>query len=212
MIRPLIRKILFSYRLAAFKLKWKLKNKHNQTFPVNNFESADVSVGKHSYGPLEVYSWGSSNESLKIGSFCSIASGVKFILGGVHVTNYFSTYPMNAFFKLNSSLDFYSKGSIELGDDVWLGMDAMILSGVKIGRGAIIGAGAVIVKDVAPYSIMGGNPAKIIGDRFTEDIKNKMMSIDFGNMTKDNILLLKDLWGKEITSSNIDELLTIAGK
>ena len=71
-----------------------------------------------------------------------------------------------------------TKGSIIVKDDVWIGTNAIICSGVTIGQGAIIAAGAVVTKDVAPYAIVGGNPAKVIKYRFDEEIRNKLLSID----------------------------------
>ena len=108
---------------------------------------------------------------LNIGKFCSIADQVVFILGGEHSTQSKSTFPFTSFPKQWKNIDFdsgqpISKGDINIGNDVWIGYRATILSGVSIGNGAVIGAGSVISKNVAPYSIVAGNPAKLIRMRF----------------------------------------------
>ena len=125
-----------------------------------------------------------------IGSYCSIAEGVKFLLGGEHQINSISTYP----FKVKVfgyKLEAGTKGSIIIKDDVWIGANAIICSGVTIGQGAIIAAGSVVTKDVEPYAIVGGNPAKVIKYRFDEEIRKKMLGIDivrlFDGFVKDDI-------------------------
>ena len=96
-----------------------------------------------------------------------------------------------------------SKGKIIVEDDVWIGMNALILSGVKIGKGAIIGAGSVISKDIPPYAIAVGNPCKVIKYRFSEEIRKKVNKIKFENITEN----LKEKFYTEVTEDNIDELL-----
>ncbi|RDI90821.1 hypothetical protein Ob7_07110 [Thermosipho africanus Ob7] len=190
----MIGKLLNYIKLYSFKKKWREKNKHNETNPVNLFPIDIVKVGYYSYGPLEVYSWGAKNERLEIGNFVSIASGVKFILGGNHTIDTFSTYPFKVKF-LGEKTEAWSKGPIIVEDDVWIGMDSMILSGVKIGKGAIIAARSVVVKDVPPYAIVAGNPAKIVKYRFKDEIIQKLLNVD----------LLK-LLDKSFVENNVDLL------
>lgn len=135
------------------------KNKHNFTIVENCFNFSKVTVGKYTYGPIKALSFGNNNEKLVIGSFCSIAKEVTFLLGGAHNYQTLSTYPFPVKW---FSEDTPSKGPIIIDDDVWIGYKATILSGVHIGQGAVIAAGAVVTKDVPAYSIVGGVPAKVI--------------------------------------------------
>ena len=130
-----------------------------------------MSIGTGTYGDPIVY-WWNLETHLNIGKFCSIADRVVFILGGEHSTQSKSTFPFTSFPKQWKNIDFdsgqpISKGDINIGNDVWIGYRATILSGVSIGDGAVIGAGSVISKNVTPYSIVAGNPAKLIRMRFT---------------------------------------------
>jgi serine acetyltransferase len=95
-----------------------------------------------------------------------------------------------------------SKGDIVIGDDVWIGTNAIICSGVKIGQGVIVAAGAVITKDVEPYAIAGGNPAKVIKYRFDEELREKLVKVNvcqlFNSFTKTDIDLLYAPLSEEI--------------
>lgn len=117
--------------------------------------------------------------ALRIGKFCSIARGVTIVLGGEHRTDWITTFPFNAL-----CLDFNyikghpkSKGDIIIGNDVWIGSDAKILSGVTIGDGCVVGSSALVTKDMPPYSIWGGNPARFIRYRFEQEIIDSLMRI-----------------------------------
>lgn len=167
--------------LMSFKRKWRQKNLNNDTIAINIFNIDKVEVGQRSYGGLNVYSWGAENEKLLIGNYVSIASGVKFILGGNHYYNTFSTYPFKVKV-MDEKTEAYSNGPIIIGDDVWIGTDAIIMSGIEVGQGAVIASGSVVVKNVPPYSIVGGNPAKVIKYRFSEDIIQKLIKIDFSKI------------------------------
>jgi acetyltransferase-like isoleucine patch superfamily enzyme len=170
---------VFRHRLKRFlhKKAWRKKNRHNETIADNMFRINRVTVGKKTYGTLNVTDLSPLDTMLKIGSYCSISSGVQFLLGGEHQIDSISTYPFKAKcfgYKYEAG----SKGDIVVGDDVWIGTNAIICSGVKIGQGAIIAAGAVITKEVPPYAVIGGNPAKVIKYRFSQDIIAKLLSID----------------------------------
>ena len=123
-------------------------------------------------------------DRLIIGKFCSIACGTKFIMGTAnHRINSVSTYPFNVFGgkweELTpphlSQLPF--KGDIVVGNDVWFGRECVVMPGVKIGDGAIIGAYSVVTKDVPPYTVVGGNPAKVIRKRFDDKLIKLLLEI-----------------------------------
>ena len=109
---------------------------------------------KNTYGIINMYCESSESVQLKIGSYCSIAPEVEFLLGEEHMTHTVSTFPFkNRFTGANEA---GSKGNIIVKDDVWIGRRATILSGVTIGQGAIVAAGAIVTKDIPPYSILVG--------------------------------------------------------
>lgn len=131
-----------------------------------------------------LYHYPVNGDKLKIGKFCSIACGAKFIFTSAnHKMASLSTYPFPIFFaewgldakNIRDAWD--NKGDIVVGSDVWIGYEAVILSGVHIGDGAIIGARAVVTKDVAPYTIVGGVPAKPIRRRFDDETIEKLESL-----------------------------------
>ncbi len=133
-----------------------------------------------------LYHYPINHDRLIIGKFCSIACGAKFIFNCAnHTLKSLSTYTFPLFFeewdlpKSEVATAWDNKGDIVIGNDVWIGYDAVIMAGVKIGDGAIIGARAVVTKDVEPYSIVGGVPAKEIRKRFTPDIIEKLQDLQW---------------------------------
>ena len=153
-----------------------------------NPQYADYSIGEWTYGTPLVKSW-DQNATLSIGKFCSIAEGVTILLGGEHRPDWVTTYPFRelVFDKPEFAEIGYSKGDVSIGNDVWLGLNSLILSGVKIGNGAIIAAGAVVTKDVPAYAIVGGNPAKLIRYRIPESLIAPMEQIAWWNWPLDQI-------------------------
>lgn len=176
-------------KLYLFKRKWRFKNKNNSTVAKTIFEMNAVTVGRYTYGNLDVRNWGSENEKLIIGDFCSIAN-TTFVLGGNHNYSHFSTFPSNVRF-LGAIREAYSNGPIVVSDDVWLGIDTMVMSGVTIGQGAVVAARSVVVKDVPPYAIVGGNPAKIIKYRFSPEIIEKLLKVNFKKLNKKEFLKIE---------------------
>lgn len=141
-----------------------------------------------------LYHYPINGDKLIIGKFCSIACGVKFIFTSAnHTMRSLSTYPFPLFYeewgldKRQVASAWDKKGDTVIGNDVWIGYEAVILSGVHIGDGAIIGTRAVVTKDVAPYSIVGGVPAKEIRKRYDEATVSKLMQLQWWDWSVDKI-------------------------
>ena len=141
-----------------------------------------------------LYHYPVNHDKLIIGKFCSIACGAKFIFTSAnHTMKSLSTYPFPIFFEewgldiANVTDAWDNKGDIVIGNDVWIGYDAVILSGVTIGDGAIIGARAVVTKDVPPYTIVGGIPARHIRKRFDEETVTRLMELKWWEWSDERI-------------------------
>ena len=141
-----------------------------------------------------LYHYPVNGDKLKIGKFCSIACGAKFLFtSGNHSLKSLSTYTFPIFFdewgldakNIRDAWD--NKGDIVIGNDVWIGYEAVIMSGVKIGDGAIIGTRAVVTKDVPPYTIVGGVPAKPIRRRFDDETIKKLLALCWWNWDDEKI-------------------------
>lgn len=129
-------------------------------------------IGDFTYGRPTVLQW-NEGKTFRCGKYCSIAAGVTIFIGGNHRTDWVSTYPFSALVPIwpeAAGIEGHpqSNGDVVLGNDVWLGAQCTIMSGRTIGNGAVVAAFAVVTKDVPPYAIVGGNPAKVIRYRFTE--------------------------------------------
>ena len=174
-----------SVKQFIFAKKWRKLNKDNETYAGTMFDPDLVNVGKKTYGVLNVSMFNKTNK-LQIGSCCSIGPEVIFLLSSDHNGKHISTFPFKV--KLGiTDFEGESKGDIVVEDDVWIGCRAIILSGIKVGRGAIIAAGAVVTKDVPPYAIVAGCPAKVIKYRFGIDVINKLTKINFENLSDELI-------------------------
>lgn len=165
---------------------WRQRNAHNQTVIRNLFDFEKVRVGQATYGPLNIQEWGHPDEQLTIGHYVSISEGVTFLLGGNHPYQGITTFPVKVKY-LGHEKEAQTKGAITVGDDVWLGHNAMVMSGVKISQGAVVAAGSVVTKDVPPYTIVAGNPARIIKYRFPELIIQKLLKINYGCITPETM-------------------------
>lgn len=150
------------------------------------------SIGDHTYGKPEVHDWGDGGV-LSIGKFTSIAQNVHILLGGNHRTDWVTTYP---FHSIGEGLwpvakdiqnDRTSKGDVVIGSDVWIGMNTIVLSGIRINEGAVIAAGSVVTKDVPPYAIVAGNPARIIKKRFSEYEIRQLLALAWWNWSDEKV-------------------------
>lgn len=184
----------------------------------NFITSPNIEVGDYTYyddpdGPEHfeknvLYHFDFIGDKLIIGKFCAIAKDVTFIMNGAnHQSAGFSTYP---FFIFGNGWeksapqpgDLPFKGNTEIGNDVWIGYNATIMPGVKIGSGAIIASKSVVTNDVPAYAVVGGNPAKIIKQRFDVKTINALLSIAWWDWSNDKITAHLDA----ITQNNLDLL------
>lgn len=156
----------------------------------NDFEHDPVDFEKNNV----LYHYPINGDKLKIGRFCSVACGVKFVFTSAnHTLRSLSTYTFPIFFEewgldvKNITKAWDNKGNIIIGNDVWIGYGAVILSGVTVGDGAIIGARAVVTKDVPPYTIVGGVPARQIRKRFDEETIKKLLTLQWWNWDYEKI-------------------------
>lgn len=160
------------------------------------------SIGQGSYGGLKVIDCG-EGAKLTIGAYTSIAAGVTVFLGCEHRSDWVTTYPFNVLWSKASHYEGHpkTKGDVVIGSDVWIGTEAMILSGVKIGNGAVIGARAVVSRDVSSYSIVAGNPARVVRHRFSPSIIQSLLATQWWNWSEEQIshampdLLSQDIGG-----------------
>lgn len=187
---------------------WRFRNPHNETILVAshgpiNFNN--VTCGRRSYGGLTVWTFGTGDEALRIGNFVSIADDVKFLLGGNHSTTGFSTFPFMA--KYFGQGEATSKGPIVIEDDAWIGYGTTVLSGVTIGKGAVVAAGSVVTKSIPPYTIAGGNPARVIKPRFEPAVAERLMDFDFSALSDQAILANRDVLYEALTPENVDAVL-----
>lgn len=197
--------ILSKGKSFLLKRKWRKYNSHNFTTMLHPFDMDLVQVGNGTYGALNVHTFNKTSK-LKIGNYCSIGPYVQFILSADHNTQHVSTYPFKVKY-YGEKMEGYSKGDIEICDDVWIGANAIILSGVSIGQGAVIAAGAIVNKDVPPYSIVGGVPAKVIKYRFSDYTCKALKKIDYSKINKRIIIdRINDLY-KCVDENNVDHIV-----
>ena len=177
-------------------IKFPLKNYDRLCFLKNIVRNPNIIVGDYTYyDDFEnvenfeknvKYHFDFTGDKLIIGKFSMIASDVKFIMNGAnHLTDAMSTYPFavfgNGWEHAMDGKTYPQKGNITIGNDVWIGYNATIMAGVTIGDGAIIATNSTVTKDVAPYSIIGGNPAKEIRKRFSEEVIAKLLALKWWN-------------------------------
>lgn len=154
---------------------------------------SSISIGRFTYGfkNITVRQWG-EGASLKIGAFCSLADNIQIFLGGNHRTDWITTFPFGHIYQneLNVKPNLghpSTKGNVVIGNDVWIGSGVTIMSGITIGDGAVLSANACVIKDVASYTIVGGNPAKSIKQRFESEIIELLLELKWWDLHTENI-------------------------
>lgn len=199
----------FSYveKFLSKKQKMMLLEKEIYLDYICMYENDKVSIGEFTYGIPTVRTYENDETKLRIGKFCSIAECVTILCGGLHRVDWISTYPFNMYLQDYNYIEGHpiTKGDIAIGNDVWIGRGVTILSGVTIGDGAVIAANATVSKDVAPYTVVGGVPAKLIKKRFSDDIIDKLLDIKWWDWDYEKIYDAIPL----LQSGRIDALLKI---
>lgn len=173
-------------KLFIFRRQIKQCYPESQIKLLNCFNPKRIKLGIASYGEIEVIAFNNVSK-LEIGNYCSIAQNVRFILDADHQIKSISSYPFKVKLLQSKLFEATSKGDIVIDDDVWIGYGATIMSGVHIGQGAVVAAGAVVTKDVPPYAIVGGVPAKVIKYRFEPEMIKELLKIDYSKLTKEDI-------------------------
>lgn len=205
-------------------MKYPIEEFHRVGFLKNFISNPNIIIGDFTYfdnpfGPEKfedsvLYHYPFIGDKLIIGKFCAISQNVKFIMNGAnHKLSGFSTYPFYIFgndwiHSLPKDGELPYKGDTVIGNDVWIGYNATIMPGIKIGDGAIIASETVVTKDVLPYSIVGGNPARMIKIRFDKKIIDELSKIKWWNWSIEKIT--KNLTA--IVNRDIDELIKAAKK
>jgi acetyltransferase-like isoleucine patch superfamily enzyme len=176
-------------------------------------DESNVKIGRHTYGIKQgtiCLAPSLNSLGISVGSFCSIAPGVVILANADHPINLPSTFPFRSLLfprwkseraSKDSNPDVVSRGAVEIGHDVWIGQNALILSGVNIGTGAVIGAGSVVTKDVPPYAIAVGNPARVIQYRFSPEIIERLLKTEWWSLSDENLLELEPfLYSRDINN------------
>lgn len=198
-----------SYPMAGQKRLCYLKNTiKNPNIIIGDYTYYDDPGGAGNFEKNVLYHYPFYKDRLLIGKFCAIAAGAKFIMNGAnHKMSCFTTYPFslfgNGWEKVTPEMkDLPFKGDTIIGNDVWIGYDALFLPGVKVGDGAIIAARSVVIKDVPSYAIVGGNPAGIIKMRFDKKVVKLLLQIKWWNWDKTKITKNLDV----LTGNNPEKL------
>lgn len=187
-------------------------------FLKNFITRSNIEVGDYTYYDDEtdvrnfeknvLYHFDFIGDKLKIGKFCQIASGVKFLMNGMfHMKDAISTFPFAIFSKecaakYPTDYKYPFKGDTVVGNDVWIGYQVTFMPGVQVGDGAIIGTNSLVTKNVGPYEIWGGNPARLIRKRFSDEVIDTLLQTQWWNWSIEKIVENVDV----LISDNIEKL------
>jgi acetyltransferase-like isoleucine patch superfamily enzyme len=164
---------------------------------------ADFEIGKWSYGFVRVLRW-NRNGNLRIGNYCSFAENSTIMLGGEHNPKLITTFALGTVLGgVEPDAHEETKGDVVIGNDVWLGTNAMVMSGVTIGDGAVVGANSMVATNVPPYAIVSGNPARVVWMRFPPDIVQKLLQLRWWDWPEDKIRR----FAPRLMSSDINALI-----
>ena len=193
-------------RQKFFKKKKKIRFFRQSEKFLNKYP--EYTIGHGSYcDNLSVSDW-DEGTTLNIGSYCSISSNVQIFLGGHHRTDWVSTYPFPAFVPTAKHIKDYggTNGDVIIGSDVWICANVTILSGVTVGHGAVLAGSSVVTRDVAPYSVVAGNPARHIKYRFSDEIVQKFLEVKWWNWPVEEVIENPDIF----CTDSIDDFFVYA--
>ena len=206
--QPAANKLLRAFLMRIHRrLDWYF-NQDQTLLLKHNEQHKDWEIGEYSYGhpskSPKVIHFG-EDAKLKVGKFCSFAEEVRILFGGHHRADWVTTYPFSVLFDGAEDVEGlpHAKGDIIIGNDVWVCTGAMILAGVTIGDGAVIAARSVVTKDVPPYTIVAGNPARPVRKRFPDDIIEKLERIQWWDWPVEKIRQEFPL----LLSANVEEFV-----
>lgn len=157
---------------------------------------AEFDIGRYSWGHLRIANR-SPGSILRVGAFCSFAAGTEVLLGGEHRSDFVTTYrfgtypPFDAWYQSKDSAR--ARGDVTIGNDVWIGHESVVLSGVTLGDGVVVGAGSVVRQDIPPYAIVLGNPARVAGFRFAPEQIEALLRIRWWEWDDERIVGSLDL-------------------
>lgn len=188
----------------------RLYNYRQKSLYENLIKEGILSIGDYTYGIPNVIHDKHSIAVVKIGKFCSIADNVYIYTGSNHNTHWITTYPLRIMLDMAGKYkDGHpsTKGDVIIGNDVWIASNVTILSGVKIGDGAVIAANTIVSKNILPYSVVGGNPQRLLKMRFEQNDIDKLLEIKWWNWDIENIKKATPL----LCSENIKKFLDFYG-
>jgi len=155
----------------------------------------EIRIGEGTYGDPRISTW-RNTDKVVIGRYCSIGRSVRILAGGEHPIGSVSTYPLRTMLvhRRRRNVDVASKGPVVIGSDVWIGDEAMILSGVSIGNGAVVAARSLVTSDVPPFTVVGGQPARVLKQRFSPEQVARLQEVAWWEWPRDRILDNIDLF------------------
>lgn len=194
--------------MAGFPQVCYIKNTvTNPNIIIGDYTYYDDPVDSENFERNVLYHFPFVGDKLVIGKFCALSRGIRFIMNGAnHKISGFSTYPFEIFGKDWQRVppqrnEYPYKGDTVIGNDVWIGYEAIIMPGITIGDGAIVAAQSVVTKNVSPYTIVGGNPAEVIRQRFSDTVIQALLEIAWWNWDMEKITVnLEKIVGADITA------------